>query len=122
MMFTDTERRSIQRFSASGLSLEVNDSAGVNEFSEVLCQSARIIDFNHSGIALLSDKNYKVGETVRLRISDSLESIEDLLASVCNRAKTEAGYRCGLHFSYAQAAHKEVLLSMERRLVSTLAV
>lgn len=58
----------------------------------------KTVDFNHLGMSVNSLQHFNIGDVLHLVITDENNHSEDVYCFVCNRAKTDLGYRCGLHF------------------------
>lgn len=113
---TNTERRTHHRYSAPSLSvlLHSNEHTDNDEASIQLT----MVDFNCLGMAIESQKSFKVGEELQLTISDEFDHSVNVDCFVCNRAKTTEGYRSGLYFMHQGddvVASRQLLMSMEQR-------
>lgn len=119
----NSERRNHHRFSAPGLSIllkslrsKVENTNSVQLFS---------LDFNRFGMAVQSQHNFKIGDEMRVVISDGLNKAVEVACFVCNRAKLEEGYRCGLHFMAKNeecSVTRESLIAVEQGLGSRLKI
>jgi len=96
MNITTNERRHHQRFLAPELSIALQSLKSKEELTQNtnLC----VVDFNRFGMAIESEHNFKIGDELRLIVSDKYKREIKVNGFVCNRAKLNDGYRCGLHF------------------------
>lgn len=112
----NTERRTHHRYIAPSLSVLLNTSDDRSNSSSSI--QLTMIDFNCLGMAVESHKSFKVGEELQLTISDDYDRSVDVDCFVCNRAKTEGGYRSGLYFMHQGedvVASRQLLMSMEQQ-------
>mgnify|MGYP000143706003 FL=1 len=97
MNSTNSERRTHQRYLAPGLSILLKSiQSKVDILNEEVLLST--IDFNRFGMAIKSLHNFKIGDELKLVLTDACEQSVEVSCFVSNRAKSETGYRCGLHF------------------------
>jgi len=115
---TNLDRRTHERYLAPSFSLLLKSiQSTVNQQNEDIFLST--IDFNRFGMAIESQHNFKIGDELQLIISDGADHTVEVSCFVCNRAKTNNSYRCGLHF-IDQNTHntltKASLISLEEQL------
>jgi hypothetical protein len=115
---TNLDRRTHERYLAPSFSLLLKSiQSTANQQNEDIELST--IDFNRFGMAIESQHNFKIGDELQLVISDGADNSVEVFCFVCNRAKTNDSYRCGLHFT-GQNTHntqiKESLISLEEQL------
>lgn len=118
---TNSERRTYQRYLAPGLSILLKSIRVKAENLNPIQLTA--LDFNSLGMAVQSSHNFKIGDELRVVISDGFNHVVDVACFVCNRAKTTSGYRCGLHFlelSESDITTRQSLISMEQQLDNVL--
>jgi hypothetical protein len=121
---TNSERRNYQRFlaphfSISLLAIQSNLDGVTNTTNNDTAIGLTALDFNHSGMAVYSQHNFKIGDVLKILISSGINQTEEVSCFVCNRAKTDLGYRCGLHFltqNEDDNATQKSLLKMEQAL------
>ena len=112
---TNTERRSHFRYLAPTFSISLKSiQSTVYDIKSI---QLSMLDFNSLGMAVQSQHNFKIGDELQLIISDGLNHEVDVVCFVCNRAKTDDGYRCGMHFLNQgdNSATKQLLISMEQQ-------
>lgn len=90
------ERRIHNRFTSSDLSVVIQSLRGSAHFEPN--GHLLSVDFNRYGMAVESPHCFNVGDVLLLDISDQNSNDIEVLALVCNRSKTEHGYRCGVFF------------------------
>jgi len=115
MNITTNERRHHQRFLAPELSIALQTLKSKTELTQNtnLC----VLDFNRFGMAIESEHNFKIGDELCLLVSDKYKREIKINGFVCNRARTNAGYRCGLYFlAQNESAFTLALVAMERGL------
>lgn len=113
---TNIERRSHRRYLAPTLSILLKSAESkVNDIKSI---QLSIVDFNCVGMAIQSQHNFRVGEELKLTISDKYNQSVDVDCFVCNRAKTAEGHRSGLHFINQgddNQATMQLLMSIEQQ-------
>lgn len=115
MTNSNLDRRTHERYLAPSFSLLLQSIA--NQQNENISLST--VDFNRFGMAIESQHNFKIGDELQLVISDGADHSVEVSCFVCNRAKINDSYRCGLHFIEQTANNdktKETLISLEERL------
>ena len=113
----NAERRAHQRYSAPSISISLKSVESRDESEQQVHLSA--VDFNRFGMAIHSQHNFKIGDKLHIEISDGSIQAIDLISVVCNRAKTEDGYRSGLHFQSqdnSDASREQALIELETTL------
>jgi hypothetical protein len=99
---SNSERRNYPRFLASQLcvSLLSVSTKSTNYNNTVTNEKTELkaLDFNHLGMSVYSLEHFNIGDILHLAISIGNNQSEKVHCFVCNRAKTDLGYRCGLHF------------------------
>lgn len=137
MTTSNSERRHHPRYLAPKLCvslLSITSKSTHSENSVVKSNSndgsntlLRTLDFNHLGMSVHSQQHFNIGDILHLVLSNSSGHREEVSCFVCNRARTDIGYRSGLHFLYTHSdsenAHKqnnfstaESLLAIEQTL------
>lgn len=99
---SNSERRNHPRFLAPQLSVSLlaintkttNDKNTVSNKTTEL----KTLDFNHLGMSVYSQQHFNIGDVLHLVISNGDNHSEEVHCFVCNRARTDLGYRSGLHF------------------------
>ena len=118
MNTTKVNRRSHERYLAPSFSLLLKPTLAIadQQLEEI---SLSTIDFNRFGMAIESLHNFKIGDELLLEISDGAEHSVEVSCFVCNRAKINDNYRCGLHFidqTTNDTKTKASLISLEQQL------
>jgi len=108
---TNSERRTHQRYLAPGLSILLKSIESKIEKNSKQVNLATV-DFNRFGMAVKSQHSFKIGDELQLLISNGPDHSVEVSCFVSNRAKTEDGYRCGLHF-LEDLKSKHTLISFE---------
>ncbi|MFT6028954.1 MAG: hypothetical protein ACI8O8_000685 [Oleiphilaceae bacterium] len=99
---SNSERRNHPRFLAPQLSVSLlaintkttNDKNTIsNKYAEL-----KTLDFNYLGMSVYSQEHFNIGDALHLAISNEGNRAIEVRCFVCNRARTDLGYRSGLHF------------------------
>ena len=99
---SNSERRNHPRFLAPQLSVSLlaintkmtNDKNTIsNKHNEL-----KTLDFNYLGMSVYSQEHFNIGDALHLAITNEGNSAVEVHCFVCNRARTDLGYRSGLHF------------------------
>lgn len=102
MTQSNSERRNHPRFLAPQLSVSLlainpNTTNNKNTISSKPT-GLKTLDFNHLGMSVYSQEHFNIGDVLHLVISNGGKYSEEVHCFVCNRARTDLGYRSGLHF------------------------
>ena len=118
MNTTHLDRRTHERYSAPSLSLLLKSPRAITHLNDEKIELSTI-DFNRFGMAIESQHNFKIGDELLLVISDGTKHSVEVACFVCNRAKVDNNYRCGLHFMDQSATNAQTqasLISLEAQL------
>jgi len=113
MTETSSERRNYPRFLApqlcvSLLSINQERKKTENTIPNNDTQTQlKTLDFNHLGMSVYSQQHFNIGDVLHLLITDENNRSENVYCFVCNRAKTDLGYRSGLHFLNSESRQNE---------------
>lgn len=108
--FKPSERRGIQRLPAHNINVLVKSlrsRPNSFEFGEV-----ESVDFNRKGVGFISPQCFNIGDEVDLLIQSSTGTAE-VRGVVCNRARSEQNYRCGVAFSTTSVTASRALQEFE---------
>ena len=111
---TNSERRTHQRYLAPGLSILLKSIQSKIEKNNEEVQLSTV-DFNRFGMAVNSQHSFKIGDELQLVLTNNFDHSVEVSCFVSNRAKTESGYRCGLHFLDSFKS-QQTLISFEEQL------
>lgn len=110
------ERRRCHRYDSSNISITLKSQSSSAPSDN---NKLNIVDFNRYGLALCSDRSFRVGDTLSLMLSDQSGHEVNVEGFVCNRATSDEGFRCGLRFVESNAQGQTIitaLLEMEQKL------
>jgi hypothetical protein len=114
------ERRNLRRYSAPGFSISLTHVQQQIYYQESIEPST--VDFNHIGMAINTQCYLKIGDELKVVITDEFNRSVAIIGCVCNRAKTTNGYRSGIHFpdQNNSTETKQTLIKMEQQLCEAL--
>jgi len=93
-----SERRSQNRYPVNHLSVTIKSLQ--HHHHEWDNRSVNAIDFNRYGIALETEQNLAIGDTLTMRIGTDDVSVAEINGLVCNRTQLGHGFRFGIRFEY----------------------
>ncbi|MEC8427741.1 MAG: PilZ domain-containing protein [Pseudomonadota bacterium] len=105
-----SERRGVQRLPADNINVLVKSlrsRPNSVEFGEV-----ESVDFNRKGVGFISPQCFNIGDEVDLLIQSNA-GIAEVRGVVCNRARSEQNYRCGVAFCGTSDAASKALRQFE---------
>ena len=108
---SNSERRNHPRFLAPQLSvslLAINTKT-TNDKNTIPNKHAELktVDFNCLGMSIYSQEHFNIGDTLHLAISNGGNRTVEVHCFVCNRARTDLGYRSGLHFLNSEKDNRD---------------
>jgi hypothetical protein len=108
--FKPSERRKVQRLPAKNINVLIKSlRSQPNSFDFGKVDS---VDFNRNGVGFISPHCFSVGDEVDLLIQSRTGTAE-VCGVVCNRAKNDNFYRCGIAFKPVSGTASQTLKDLE---------
>lgn len=115
-MEISTERRQHTRFQTPSLSVTAKSLFGNS--SDWVQGEISTVDFNRFGMGIELQYPLLAGDKLSLIIDGQGKELSEVTGVVCNRTKTDTGYRYGLQFDYdkedkaSDLAHEMLMMEL----------